>query len=331
MLLLSKSDIQETISMQQVIEAVQEAYVLSAKKTCQIPLRTQIAAPKYGGCFLFMPAYSEDINMAGLKVVNVFPDNAVSNLPTVPAQVILIDGKTGLITATMNGTYITQLRTGAASGVAFKLLGRKDAKVGALIGTGSQALAQLEAMLCARPLEKVNIYSNKREHVLSFCQTAKKELSNYNVHFHAASSSEEAVKDADLIITATSSTVPVFDAKYLKKGSTISCIGSYRPNMQELDANALVAASKIYFDSQEAVLSEAGDILIPLESGIITKEKFMGDIGLALLNQIPGRENDEEIIIFKSVGIAIQDLVTAYKVYTSALAAHKGTLWDADK
>lgn len=330
MLLLSKTDIKKLISMPEAISAVKEAYLLASQKNCVIPLRTQIPAPKREGCFLFMPAYSEAIDMAGLKVVNVFPENAASNLPTVPAQILLIDGKNGIILAAMNGTYVTQLRTGASSGAAFSLLGKKEAKTGALIGTGSQAMAQLEAMLCARKLEKVNIYSRNEEARLAFCKAAQKELSSYEVPFYAVSSPGEAIEDADLIITATSSNTPVFDAKDLKKGATISCIGSYRPLMQELDEKALLLASKIFFDSKDAVLSESGDILIPLEKGLIGEKDFTGEIGEVILGQKTGRENEEEIIVFKSVGIAIQDLLTARMIYQRALSLGIGLSWDEE-
>lgn len=330
MLLLSRSDIQKLISMPEVIEAMGQAYRLASQRNCVVPLRTRIEAPGKEGCFLFMPAYSEGIEAAGLKLVNVFPENAALSLPTAPAQILLIDGKTGIVRAAMNGTYVTQIRTGASSGLAFSLLGKTEAKTGALIGTGSQALAQLEAMLCARKLERVYIYSTCQERKNRFCETAKKELSSYGASFNPASSAEEAVSDADLIVTVTSSSTPVFDAKYLKKGATISCIGSYQPSMQELDPGALLLASKIFFDSTDAVLSEAGDILIPLKEGLIPRERLTGEIGEVILGQKTGRESEEEIIVFKSVGIAIQDLVCADLIYRRALEAGIGLSWDSE-
>ena len=139
---------------------------------------------------------------------------------------------------------------------------------------------------------------------------------------------ERAVEGADLIVTATPAEKPVFDGTKIKKGATVSCIGSYQPHMQEIDPVVLTRASKIYFDSKEAVLSEAGDILIPLEDGTITKEDFTGDLGNVLRGEITGRENDEEIIVFKSVGVAVQDLVAAREIYDKAVKAGIGTVWN---
>ena len=144
----------------------------------------------------------------------------------------------------------------------------------------------------------------------------------------AAVSADDAVEDADLVVTVTPSSKPVFDGTKIKKGATVSCVGSYQPHMQEMDPVILTRASKIYFDSVDAVLSEAGDILIPLEDGTITKEDFTGDLGDVLLGKVVARENDEEIIVFKTVGIGTQDLVTAKKIYDKALAQGVGTIWE---
>jgi ornithine cyclodeaminase len=222
---------------------------------------------------------------------------------------------------------VTQLRTGAASGVAFDVLGRKDAKKGALIGTGGQAATQLEAMICARDLETVHVFDQNSERTKAFVKQMNEELKDYGTQILPAETSDEAINDADLIITVTPATSPVFDGSKVKAGATVSCVGSYQPHMQEMDPVILERASKLYFDSEEAVLSEAGDILIPLEDGIITKDDFTGDIGEVLMGKIGGRENDEEIIVFKTVGIGAQDLVTAQKIYERALEEKIGTEW----
>lgn len=327
MLLLSKEDIKKVFTMKEAIEADKIAYRLAVEGKADIPLRTVIAAPKYEANFLFMPAYVEELDAAAVKNVNIFPKNAEAGLPTAPAQVLLIDGKTGLIVSILDGTYITQLRTGAASGAAFDLLAKKDCKIGALIGVGGQAECQLEAMLAARDLEEVRVYSRNSQKTEEFAGKMQEALKGYGAKIVAAKSSDEAIDNADLIITATSSTQPVFDGGKVKKGATISCIGSYQHHMQELDPVALTRASKIYFDSREAVLSEAGDITIPLKEGTISEKDFTGDLGDVVRGKLVGRENDEEIIIFKSVGIAVQDLVTAKMVYDKAKEARVGTFW----
>lgn len=328
MLLLSKEDIQTVFTMKQAIEADKEAFRLFSEGKSEAPLRTQIPAPKEEGTFLFMPAYIADMDCAALKIVNIFPNNIDRGIPSAPAQVMLIDGKTGMVVSMLDGTYVTQIRTGAATGAAFDLLAKKDCKRGALIGTGGQAAAQLEAMLCARSLEEVNVFDLNPERTKAFAAQMSEALKMYGAKIKAVSSSDEAIEDADLIVTVTPSIKPVFDGNKVKKGATVSCVGSYQPHMQEMPPAVLTRASKIYFDSADAVLSEAGDILIPLEEGLITKEAFTGELGEVILGSIPARENDEEIIVFKTVGIGTQDLVTAKFIYDSAVARKIGTTWN---
>ncbi|MCI9616294.1 MAG: ornithine cyclodeaminase family protein, partial [Dorea sp.] len=232
------------------------------------------------------------------------------------------------VTAILDGTYITQLRTGASSGAAFDVLAKQSCRIGALIGTGGQAATQLEAMIAVRKLEEVRVYDLNYERTVEFAKRMQEELSSYGTKITAVKSSDEAIDDADLLITVTPSSKPVFDGTKIKKGCTISCVGAYQHHMQEMDPAVLPRASKIYFDSQEAVLSESGDILIPLEEGIITEDDFTGDIGNVIKGELAGRENDDEIIVYETVGVGAQDLVTAKAVYENALKAGVGTLWE---
>ncbi len=327
MLLLKKEDIQKVFTMKDAIEANKRAFQLVVEGKCDAPLRTNIQAPKHGGSFLCMPAYVEEMDTASVKIVNVFPDNLNKGLPSTPAQVLLIDGTTGVVSAVLDGTYVTQVRTGAASGAAFDLLAVKDAKIGALIGTGGQAAAQLEAMLAARTLDEVRVYSLHHERAVAFAEKMQQELSSYGAKILAVNSSDEAIDSADLVVTVTPSSKPVFDGTKIKKGATVSCVGAYQHHMQEMDPVILTRASKIYFDSKDAVLSEAGDILIPLEQGIITEDDFTGDLGNVIKGELVGRENDDEIIVFETVGVATQDLIAAKEIYDKALAAGVGMEW----
>jgi len=327
MLLLSREDIKKVFTIKDAIEADKKAFRYVVEGKCEIPLRTNIQAPKYDGCFLFMPAYLEEMDTASLKIINIFPHNIDNGIPSSPAQVLLIDGKTGLVTAVLDGTYVTQLRTGAASGAAFDVLAKKDCRIGALIGTGGQAPTQLEAMLAARTLQEVRVYDMNPERTKAFAETMQEELKDYEARIIAAASSDEAIDEADLIITVTPSSKPVFDGTKVKAGATISCVGAYQHHMQEMDPAILPRASKIYFDSREAVLSESGDILIPLEEGIITEKDFTGDLGDVLLGKVVGRENDDEIIVFETVGVAAQDLVAAKEIYEKAVKAGVGITW----
>lgn len=327
MLLLSREDIKKVFTIKDAIEADKKAFQYVVEGKCEIPLRTNIQAPKYDGCFLFMPAYLEEMDTASLKIINIFPHNIDNGIPSSPAQVLLIDGKTGLVTAVLDGTYVTQLRTGAASGAAFDVLAKKDCRIGALIGTGGQAPTQLEAMLAARTLQEVRVYDMNPERTKAFAETMQEELKDYGARIVPAASSDEAIDDADMIITVTPSSKPVFDGTKVKAGATISCVGAYQHHMQEMDPAILPRASKIYFDSREAVLSESGDILIPLEEGIITEKDFTGNLGDVLLGKVVGRENDDEIIVFETVGVAAQDLVAAKEIYDKAVEAGVGIQW----
>lgn len=328
MLLLSREDIKKVFSMKDAIKADKDAFRIFTEGKSVVPLRTNIPAPKHDGTLLFMPAYVADIDCASLKIINIFPKNIDKGLISAPAQVLLVDGTNGFVNAILDGTYVTQLRTGAASGAAFDILARKDAKKGALIGTGGQAATQLEAMIVARDLEEVKVYDLNFERTKAFAAKMQEELKEYGTKIVAAESSDEAIEEADLIITVTPSLKPVFDGSKVKKGATISCVGSYQHHMQEMDPVILTRASKIYFDSVEAVLSEAGDILIPLENGTITKDDFTGDLGEVILGNVVGRENDDEIIVFKTVGIGTQDLITAKYIYDKAIEQGIGTKWN---
>lgn len=299
--------------MKDVIEAVKEAFALTEKGLIETPLRTRIDAAE--GSLLFMPAYSPALKLACLKNVNVFPGNAGLGLPTTPAEILLIDAGTGLIRAMLDGTSVTRLRTGAASGAAFEVLARKDCVKGALIGTGGQAEAQLEAMLTARPLKQVSVFSRGREKLEAFCARMREKYAAAGVRVLAAASADECVRDADLIITATTSPVPVFDGTLVKKGATVSCVGTYEPEKHEIDPALITRADKIYCDSTGAVLSECGDVLIPLRQGLLKAEAIRGGLGEVINGTLPGRESEEEIIVFESVGIGAQDLTTCAMIW----------------
>ncbi|WP_024621682.1 ornithine cyclodeaminase family protein [Metaclostridioides mangenotii] len=327
MLLLSKEDIKSIFTMKDAIEADKEAFRIFTEKKSVVPLRTNIPAPKHEGSLLFMPGYIEDIDCAGVKIVSVFPKNVEKGIPSTPATVLLLDGTTGEVCSILDGTYVTQIRTGAASGAAFDVLAREDAKIGALIGTGGQAESQLEAMIAARDLDEVRIFNRSLKKAQAFVDLMDKELASYDTKFLAVDNSDVAVDGADMIITVTNSNTPVFDGSKVKKGATISGVGSYQPNMQEIDPTTLTRASKIFFDSEEAVLAEAGDFIKPLEAGIISKGDFTGELGSVINGSLVGRENDDEIIVFKSVGISVQDVVTAKMIYDKALELSVGTEW----
>ena len=319
MLLLTKKDIQRIFTMQDAVEADKQAFRIYSEGGSDVPLRVSIGAPNYEGTTLFMPGYVEKLDSMGVKIVSVFPHNVEKNIPSVPATMVLIDGTSGEVCCVLDGTYLTQLRTGAAAGAATDLLARADAQIGALIGTGGQAITQLEAMLTVRNLTEVRVCGTNFEHTQSFVAQMQAEFANFGTVLRAVETSEEAIANADIITAVTTSCMPVFDGRLVKAGAHINGVGSYRPNMQELDEFIIHRADKIFFDSQEAVLAEAGDFIIPLSKGTLSMDKFTGEIGEVLLNNLPGRETPEEITLFKTVGIAVLDVVTAHQIYQSAL------------
>mgnify|MGYP000449599624 FL=1 len=316
MLNVSEKDIKNYYSMEECMDAVEDAFRLFSQGKVEVPLRTQIKNEEGTGTYLCMPAYCQEYDASCVKVLNMFPGNVEKGLPTINAQILVMNTETGVIDGLVDGTYVTQLRTGAASGVAFRLLAKKNCEIGALIGTGGQAATQLEAMLTAKELKEVRVYDLDFERAQNFAESMRKSLAKFPTEIIAVADANEAIDNADLITTVTSSTQAVFDGNKVKAGATISGVGSYQPHMQEIPVELLQRASKIYFDSQEAVLAEAGDLLVPLDKGEITKDKFTGDIGQLASNDLVGRENDEEIILFETVGIAAQDLMTAKSIFT---------------
>ena len=325
MLLLNKEDIRSVFTMKDAVEADKECYRMFSEGKFDVPLRAVINGSH--GNFLFMPAYSEDMLAAGLKIVNIMPGNPDRGLPASIGQVLLIDGETGEVRSVMDGTYVTALRTAAASGAAFDLFGRKDAEIGAIIGTGSQAMCQLEAMLSVRKLKEVRIAARNFGKTKAFAEKARRELGSYGTEIIACEDTNAAVDGADLVILVTVSGTPVCSAEYFKPGCTISAVGAYTYDMQELDPAVFSKCGKLYFDSVDAVLSESGDILRPLDDGTLSRDQFTGDIGEYLLGRIPGRESDDEIIVFENVGIGALDLMTAAKVYDKAIKAGVGMNW----
>lgn len=325
MILLTKEDIQKVFTMKDAIEADKKCYKMFNEGKFQVPLRAVISGSK--GNYLFMPAFSEEMDAAGLKIVNIMPGNPEKGLPASIGQVMLIDGDTGVVSGLMDGTYVTALRTAAASGAAFDLFGRKDATIGAMIGTGSQAMCQLEAMLTARKLSEVRVAARNFEKTKAFVAAAKKELARFGTEIIACEDTNKAVDGADLVTLVTVSGTPVCNADYFKPGCTISAVGAYTYDMQELDPKVFDKCSKIYFDSVDAVLSESGDILRPLDEGTLSKDQFTGDIGRYLLGEIPGRESDDEIIVYENVGMGALDLVAAAEIMKKAKDAGIGLKW----
>lgn len=324
MLALSKNDVQKAVTMREAINAVEKAFTQYYLKLATIPLRTRIHCNKANGDVLFMPALMDELNGIGIKIVSVFPNNIKYNKPTISAIMLVNDVFTGEPLAIMDATYLTALRTGAASGVATRHLANPNATKVAIFGSGGQALKQLEAVLEERRIQEVYVYDIDGGKAKNFVKACEKELNRFNFHIKQATNPSEAVHHADIIVTATTSKKPVFSGKDIKPGAHINGIGSFTPQMQEIDEITICKANKIVIDSYEASLKEAGDLITPLEKGLIKKENIYSELGKITAGKTPGRETLEEITLFKSVGIAVQDIAVAKIIYENALTRDLG-------
>jgi alanine dehydrogenase len=308
--IFSDNNVRQVVTMAQAIAAVKEAYIQLSMGKVVMPQRLPVPIQEGEGEMLFMPAYLISQKAFGAKIVSVFPRNKERDLPTICAVVIIFDVETGRPLAIMDGTLLTALRTGAASGVATELLGRNDARVLAIIGAGAQAFAQLEAVCKVRSIEKVWVYDCAIKLARLSVKKMKALRDPVPSDIFVAESPAQAVREADIICTATTSLKPVFDDEDLKEGVHINGIGSYRPDMQEIPSQTVIR-SKIVVDSLTACLAEAGDLIIPLKQGLIAKEQIHGEIGKIAAGQLPGRESNSELTFFKSVGLAVQDVALA--------------------
>jgi len=314
-LFLSRNDVESVLTMRDAIEAVEKAFGEYGNGTINMPLRPTIKVPKQKGAVLFMPAYLEEMNALGIKVVSVYPDNPKFDLPTILGVVLLTEPKSGELLAVMDGAFLTAVRTGAASGVATKYLARKDAKEIGIIGAGVQGKKQVAAVCEVRPIKKVKAYDVLPDKRKLFCNEVAKEL---GVQAVEVESGREAVRGSDIVITASTSKTPVVEGEWLEAGSHVNAIGSHTPDARELDAAALKRA-KLFVDSREAALKEAGDLIIPITQGLLSQDHIYAELGEVVTGKKAGRENDSEITVFKSQGLAIQDISTARKVYDLAI------------
>jgi ornithine cyclodeaminase len=311
MLLLNAEDVRKSLPMKEAIEAMKSAYAALSSGKAVVPLRTRLPIPDSEALSLFMPAYvhSTDDKALAIKVVSLFPTNPARGLAYIQAAVLVFDPETGRAIALLEGSSLTAIRTGAAGGAAIDLLARKESKTVAIFGAGTQGRTQLEAACTARQIERVFTFDADTDKAKAFAE----EMNGKGVitkDIRVVQSAKEAIEDADIICTATTSTKPVFDNRDLKAGTHISAVGSYTPEMQEIPAETLQRA-KIFVDSRAASLEEAGDLIQPMRAGLFDESHISGELGEVVLGIKSGRQSQEEITYFKSVGIAVQDAMAA--------------------
>jgi ornithine cyclodeaminase len=290
-----------------------------------VPIRTQLGIPLHDGVTLFMPAYLEDSDQLGMKMVSVFSGNVEQGLPIINALVTLVDPETGLPTAIIDGTYLTALRTGAGSGAATDLLARSDARTVGILGTGVQGRTQLQAVCTVRPIERVLVYDTRRGAAERFREEMAGAGPPIPGRIDVASSAKAAVSESDVVCTATTSSTPVFLDADVEPGTHINAIGSFTPQMQELPAET-VARALLVVDSREAVWAEAGDLIIAKKRGLITESSVHAELGEVVAGTRPGRSSEDQVTLFKSVGNAVQDVSVAARILDEAEGKGLGTL-----
>jgi len=309
MRILSRAQVRETIGMPTAIEVMRSAFAALSSGKATVPMR--LALEGQAGVTLLMPAHLHESGSSGVKVVSVYPRNPGLGVPVIQAVILVLDGATGAVRAMMDGTWLTALRTGAAGGLATDLLARADSSTVALFGAGVQARMQLEAVRCVRPVTDVRVVSRSG----ASAEALVAELEG--VPARRVERPEDALLGADIVITATNSTTPVFDGALVEPGAHVTAIGSFTPDMREVDT-ALVLRARVVVDQRDAALSEAGDIMGPIRDGAADASVVSAELGDIIVGRAPGRLEHDEITLFKSVGNAVQDVAIAAHVLAVA-------------
>ncbi len=320
-LIANQDQVAELLPMAECIDVMADALKMLAGGDVLLPLRTMLLLPDGQNLMGLMPSYLGGIQSVGVKVIAAFPGNYGTEYDTHQGVVVLFDAQNGLLRAIVDGTAVTAIRTAAVSGVATRLLARADAGDLAIIGAGTQARTHLEAMMAVRDLRRVRVFSLPRE---GACRFAERESARHNIAVEVTQSAREAVAGADIICTVTTATEPVVVGEWIAAGAHINAVGTFKPSARELDTAAVVR-SRLFVDRRESTLNEAGEFLIPKGEGAIGDDHIVGELGELLLGAVPGRRSRDEVTLFKSLGIAIEDLAAAHHILQRARETNVGT------
>jgi alanine dehydrogenase len=315
---LAQEEVKSVMDMSSDMQVVERAFKQHGLGKVQMPPKSYLYYTAYNGDLRTMPAYLEDENITGVKIVNVHPGNPNQGLPTVMALIVLISPETGAPIAIMDGTYLTDIRTGAAGGIAAKYLARKDSKVIGLVGTGNQARTQLEALCKVFDPEIVKITSRTKESSERFIQ----EMANITPCEICYEESIEKVCDCDILVTTTPSRKPIVKAQWINEGTHINAIGADAVGKEELDPELLIRSKVIVDDVVQALHS--GEVNVPLSKNYISENDIHAELGEVIVGLKPGRTSEDEITIFDSTGLAIQDIASAHLVYERAVSKGLG-------
>jgi alanine dehydrogenase len=327
MIILNAEDVRRALPMTQVVEAMKRAFAALSAGQAEVPLRARLPVPPYQAVSLFMPAFvdagtNEHQDQAlAVKVASIYPHNPERGLPLIFAAVLVLEPDTGRVMAMLEGSSLTAIRTGAAAGAATDLLAREDCRVAAIFGAGAQGRTQLEAICAVRSIQTAYIYDPDPQRLQKFIHEMEKNIA-IRTNLRAANDPIEAVAQADILCTATTSTTPVFPDSALKPGVHINGMGSYTPEMAEIPAET-VARARTVVDSRLSALAEAGDLIQPIRRGLISEQDTLAgaisELGEIVLGRRPGRESPTQITFFKSVGNAVQDAVAAQVALQNAI------------
>ena len=321
-LVLTHSEVEQLLPMPECIAVMEDALASLSRGEMHQPLRMVVKPPDASGVIAMMPAYKSGAkSVFGLKAICVFPGNAAKGKDAHQGGVLLFSGETGEPLALMNASAITEIRTGAVSAVATRLLAREDASKLAIIGSGVQARSHLAAIACVRKLKHARVASRSLENARKFADEMQ---TKHAFPIEPVATAEEAIRGADVIVTATTSHEPVLNREWISQGAHINAVGTYSFAAREVDTDTMVAA-KLFVDRRESALNEAGDYLIAAREGAIGPDHIRAEIGELLIGAAYGRETEDEITIFKSLGLAIEDLAAAQYLYDKAEKAQAGT------
>jgi ornithine cyclodeaminase len=314
MLIIDGDAVRAALPMPAAVAALRDALRANAEGNVYQPVRTVLQTPRLEGVAVIMPAFVEgEARSFGMKVITFFPENPKRGIPAVSGFVALFDVETGVLVALLDGGVLTEIRTGAVSGVATDLLARPDAGDLALIGAGVQARAHLAAMTAVRPLRRVRVWNRGEGGARAFATWAEQQ----GHVVETCATVREAVEGADLICTVTSSPDPLVDGDWVAPGAHINAVGAFQPETRELHSN-VVAKARIVVDSREAAIATAGDLLIPIAEGVLPSAFDYPELGEVVVQPEKGRVSPEEITVFESLGLALEDVASAAYVVSQA-------------
>jgi ornithine cyclodeaminase len=321
-LIVNQSEVRRLLPMKECIDLMAETLSAVERGQAVLPLRSKLILPEHVGVLGMMPSYLGNIDAVGLKVITVFHGNHGTKYDSHQGAVLLFETTHGQLLSIMDASSITAIRTAAVSGVATRLLAREDAKTVAMLGSGVQAKTNLEAMIAVRPVSLVRVWSRNGGHARQF---AERESRRYSIPVEVSSTVQEAVSNADIICTTTGSRDPILKGEWIPPGAHINAVGSSVPYAREVDAEG-VKRSRLFIDRMESTLNEGGDFLLAKKEGAVGDDHILAELGELLEKKKEGRRTDDDVTLFKSLGIGVEDLASADHIYRKAMESKLGTL-----